>query len=223
MFQKFFRVVFASSGDTTAVPDATQPSGDVSFTQGYTYDYERDISYDPDALPIEREKMNYLFNALTGAVQQYQTFGTPEFITTADNNGTAYSYARGARVRYTADAGATWAVYESLEDANQDTPPSSKWQQKFAWSADLVANDGYFWHESGFILQWGTQSSISGSSTRTATLPVAVDAQFGGFANTVDGNDVGFNPISTTQYRLKNSDVSTVNAFWLSLGYKAQS
>lgn len=227
MLQKFFRIPFAQSGDKVVIPDATQPDGSVSFTQGYTFDYERDLSYDPDAKPIEREEFNFAMNAVTTAIQQYQVFGTPEFITTADNGGVAYSYEKGARVRYTGDGGTTWAVYESLEAGNQDTPPSSKWQKKTAWSALLTgAGPWWFWHESGFIIQCGTQNAINAISSRTFDLPVAVDAHFGGVVNVLQSQPsftMNFTALSTTQARIYNGSGSERSGFWVSLGYKAQS
>lgn len=224
MFQKFFKVLFAESGDKAAVPDALVPAGNVSFDQGYTYDYERDLSYDPDALPVEREQMNYLFYAITQALQQYQTFGTPEFITTADNGGSPYSYSKGARVRYTGDGGVTWTIYESLEDSNTDTPPSSKWQKKSQWSISLTATGGYFWHESGFILQCGYQNSISPVSARTFNLPVAVDVHVGGIATplaTAPSFTTNYIVVSGTQARVYNGSGGSRDVFWQSIGYKA--
>lgn len=116
----YFDTVFAVSGDVSTVPDATDPSGYISFTQGYTSDYELPPS-DPNYKEVERDKMNYLFNQVTAALQQYQQLGAPPFITSAMNGGTPFSYAKGARVVKSG------VVYQSLINNNTDTPPTSNW------------------------------------------------------------------------------------------------
>lgn len=55
---KLFSIPFAVSGDKTPVPDASQPSGNVSYTDGYTPDYQADQATDPNAKDIERQKLN---------------------------------------------------------------------------------------------------------------------------------------------------------------------
>jgi hypothetical protein len=118
---KFFRIPFANSGDKAAVPDATAPGGEVSYTQGYGFDYQRP-SADPAAKNIERDKMNQLFFELTTALQELQAQGVPDFITSALNGGTAYSYSKHAIVRYLG------VNYVSLENANTALPSdTTKW------------------------------------------------------------------------------------------------
>jgi len=130
MNQFFFRVPFAFSGDKTNVPVATDPSGYVSYTQGYGPDYQRDLASDPLAKAVERDKMNYMMNNITVALNQYQTFGIPEFVSTTDNNGTPYSYSAGAVVRYDTTGAGVWIVATSMVDANTALPTDvTKWQQ----------------------------------------------------------------------------------------------
>ena len=116
----YFDVIFGVDGDRAAVPDAVDPSGYVSFTQGYPIGYEI-APGDPGSLPVERDKMNQLFYDITSAIQAYQQFGTPPFITSAMNGGAPFSYSIDARVVLDG------VVYESLQNTNTDTPPSSKW------------------------------------------------------------------------------------------------
>jgi hypothetical protein len=131
---KFFRFAFGVTGDRTAVPDDTQPSGDVSFEQGYGVDYSRDPATDPLAKNIERAKMNALLYDVTSVLQQYQTTGVPLFITAAENDGVAYEYEINAQVRY--DGGSGFKTYRSLEDANVALPTdATKWE-------DLTASSG---------------------------------------------------------------------------------
>ncbi len=78
---KIFKVPFATQGDRTSIPDEVQADGAVSYTQGYSYDYERDQQTDPAAKDIEREKMNGMFHDITEAVGELQSFGFPKWAT----------------------------------------------------------------------------------------------------------------------------------------------
>ncbi|MCA5919237.1 Ig-like domain-containing protein [Pectobacterium brasiliense] len=131
MDQKFFRVPFAQSGDRQTIPDALQSSGVVSFPSGWGGDYAKDPAVDANAKPVEREAMNAILYAITNAVRQYQTFGFPEYITPADNNGGAFSYSSGAVVRYRAAADQPFKSYVSIADNNTSVPGSdeTKWQE----------------------------------------------------------------------------------------------
>lgn len=118
---KFFRLPFATTGDKTAVPDAVDSNGNVSYSQGYGFDYQRQKT-DPAAKNIERDKMNQIFFDVTTAVAELQANGIPDFITTALNGGTAYSYAQYAVVKYSGD------LYISLVAANTALPSdATKW------------------------------------------------------------------------------------------------
>ncbi|MEY0215943.1 phage tail protein, partial [Providencia rettgeri] len=83
---KIFKVPFATQGDRTSIPDEVQADGAVSYTQGYSYDYERDQQTDPAAKDIEREKMNGMFHDITEAIGELQSFGFPKWAT----EGTPY-------------------------------------------------------------------------------------------------------------------------------------
>lgn len=128
MDQKYFRIPFALSGDKTTIPDAIDPSGVVSFDAGYGFDYERDRATDPAAKAIERAKMNYLFGAITEALAALQQSGAPEWITSADNGGTAFPYSAGAIVKYRPSPSDPWATYVSLTNNNTQTPGGSQWR-----------------------------------------------------------------------------------------------
>jgi len=118
---KFFRIPFASSGDKTAVPDAVDVNGFVSYTAGYGYDYQRQKT-DPAAKNIERDKMNEIFFDITTAISEIQAQGVPDFITSALNGGTAYSYGLNAIVRYSGE------LYISIAATNIALPTdATKW------------------------------------------------------------------------------------------------
>jgi len=113
---KKFLVPFATTGDKTAVPTTVQVDGTVSYPEGYGDKYSLPTS-DPDTKKIERVYMNQLFNDVTAAIGELQTQGIPNFITSAENGGTPYSYKINAYVRYTDDK-----VYRSKTNTNTALP-----------------------------------------------------------------------------------------------------
>ncbi|WP_431021802.1 BIG2 domain-containing protein [Erwinia rhapontici] len=129
MDQKFFRIPFARSGDKQAVPDDKNSEGYVSFTEGWGGDYAKDLYSDAHAKAVEREAMNGVLNAITVALRQYQTDAFPEWITPANNGGTAYRYGAGVVVRHR-NGGSAFTSYVSLEDNNTAEPGTdeTKWQ-----------------------------------------------------------------------------------------------
>jgi len=114
MRQKYILYPFATAGDQSVIPDPTQVSGSVSFQQGYGFDYERDLASDPLALPVDRAAMNWLFLAITQAIQAQQQFFAPEWITTANNGGAPFAYDYGAIVRYSASGLPPFVTYQSI-------------------------------------------------------------------------------------------------------------
>lgn len=115
---------FASNGDTQTIQDETDNEGFVSFNEGWGGDYERDLRTDTRAKPVGRKEMNYVLNAITRNIRQYQTTGFPEFITAADNNGAAFAYDTGVVVMHNN------ALYLSLVSNNTSVPGTdeSTWQ-----------------------------------------------------------------------------------------------
>ena len=130
-FLKFFKIPFATTGSQIEIPDDTQPSGVVSFNEGYGADYSKNAATDPEALKVERTKFNYLMNKVTSTLNQYQLHGVPEYIT-PDQYGTVSvpvpcPYAIYDRVRY--DDGSGYKIYVSLVSSNTSLPTdTTKWQ-----------------------------------------------------------------------------------------------
>lgn len=118
---KFFRIPFATSGDRAAIPDALDTSGNVSYTEGFGYDYQRPKT-DPAAKNIPRDSSNELYFDITTAIKELQSQGVPDFITSVLNGGTAYSYAKNAIVRHND------GLYISLVASNTALPSDvTKW------------------------------------------------------------------------------------------------
>lgn len=126
---KFFRIPFATSGDRASIPDASDPSGFVSYTDGYPIDYEQDPTTDPlTAKDIERDKMNQLLFDLSTALKELQSHTVPDFITSALNGGSPWSYDKYDTVRW--NDGVETFVYESLVGSNTSLPSdTTKWRK----------------------------------------------------------------------------------------------
>lgn len=122
---KFFRFPWATTGDKTTIPDETDLTGLVSYQQGYGADYARDPATDPLAKLIERDKMNQLFSDLTENAHYWQTHAFPEYITSAQNGGTAFAYDVDAIVRY--DSGTGYKLYQNTTAANTNLPTGAGW------------------------------------------------------------------------------------------------
>jgi hypothetical protein len=122
---KFIKTPFATAGDKTTIPDAADPSGFVSWEEGYPLDYSRPYDSDPLAKPIERLKLNQALYDISSGVQQYQTHGVPDFITAADNGGIPYPYPFGSIARY--DDGSGFKIYRNTVAGNTNNPVSGGW------------------------------------------------------------------------------------------------
>lgn len=184
MRQKYIIKPFGVDGETASIPDLTQSDGSISWQQGWGVDYQRQKGTDPLYKPIERTSTNGLFNALSDQVKQYQEFGFPEFITTTNNGGTAFSYDYGAIVRYSATGLPPFTTYISMVTGNTYTPgtDATKWKvfnpaTIFTPAPSLLSANGYRYYPAypgdptPLIEQWGTAISNS-SGDATITFPV---------------------------------------------------
>lgn len=134
---KFFRIPFGQSGSRTAVPDAADPSGFVSYTEGYGADYQRQKT-DPLSKNIERDKMNEVLFDITTGIAEIQSKGFPDFISTALNGGSPYSYPINAIVRYT-----DTFLYRSMVAANTTLPTDeTKWERIDGAWVTTIYGDG---------------------------------------------------------------------------------
>lgn len=123
---KFFGVPFGSSGDRTTIPEASQPSGAVSYAQGFGPDYERDPDTDPLAKRVPRDETNEYVYQLSNSIKFLQLYGLPEWYA-VDGLGNPVTYPLAARVRY--DAGGGMQAWVSIVATNTATPGSdaTKW------------------------------------------------------------------------------------------------
>lgn len=122
----YFDTPFATAGDRGAIPELTT-DGSINYTNGWPLTYSENLLTNPSARPPARLSFNELFYQVTLALQQYQQFSAPEFITTADNLGTPFPYTAGAVVYY--DDGLGFRYYKSLVDSNTALPTDATvWQ-----------------------------------------------------------------------------------------------
>lgn len=125
---KFFTIPFADKGDKKEVP-LDDSAGFVSYTKGYTPDYEKDPTKDKGK-PIERDKLNGIFYDITANIKQWQESTFP--IWGAKNlDGSNFGYPKDAVVRVNNVA------YKSLADNNSEEPTASnKWEEFSGSSID---------------------------------------------------------------------------------------
>lgn len=124
---KFFGIPFATSGDKATIPEAVQPSGAISFTQGFGPDYERDPATDPLAKRVPRDETNELYFQITNAIRALQLLGVPEWFD-VDDAGNDVSYPIAARVRHND------IVWSSTSAANTSEPGVANWTRDDAFS-----------------------------------------------------------------------------------------
>ncbi len=73
----YFGVLFAEAGDKSAVPNPTQPSGVISYTEGWGPDYELDQAGPGSPKDVDRQAMNQLGYNITSLLQELQENGLP--------------------------------------------------------------------------------------------------------------------------------------------------
>lgn len=198
----YFDTVFALSGDKTAVPDPTQGSGAVSYTQGFGNLYSTPVG--SGGLNFPRAQFNQLMFDVTTALQYFQQNGAPPFITSVMNGGSPFSYAKGAIVSYNPGGGVQ--NYVSLAASNTTNPTNPSWQPlgtsvsplftggTSGGSANVqtvTTSRGGFANTAGNILTMKAGFSNTGSITvnpdAAGNLPVKKDSQ-SGLVNLVSGD-----------------------------------
>lgn len=153
---KRFVVPFAASGDKTVTPDATDPGGAISYSQGWPVAYQL-ADTDPAYRPVGRQEMNGVFNDITGAIAELQTLGFPEWVAVT---GLVVPYRVNATVRHN---DINWqSVIANNSDEPGVGPGATSWRNVSAVVAGRVLNIRSF--------------STVGTSTYTPTAgTVAVD------------------------------------------------
>jgi len=188
MNQHYFDVPFGFAGDVTSIPDPLQVGGTISMTEGWNFNYQRDLATDPAALPIDRSTMNWLLLQITTALQALQTETVPEFILASQNGGVAISYGLGAEVLWSASGNAPFQKFVSIIAANANTPSASDvlgtttgWQvvcDPIATSAQASAgtNNASIMTPLLVAQQTALRALLAGSSTQVFNVGLATSA-----------------------------------------------
>lgn len=178
-----------NADDLTSIPTAAAVDGSVSYFSGWTDPYEYNLLTNPDALPIPRGQTNQLMYDITNNIQQYQQLGIPAFITSSDNQGSAFPYAKWAWALYDALDGKGPQPYYSLIDSNTNLPTITA-----AWrlATNLV---------SSIMLQ----SSLANFAIDTGTANTYVASPVVPYLSVVQGS------ILSVQITHANTGVSTLN------------
>ena len=171
---RYFRLPFAQNGDKNTLPDETANSA-VSYSTGYTQDYQRDPRTDPLARRMERDFLNQLQFDITDTLRVYYETGVPPFITSAMNGGSAFSYPIRSRVLQGG------RIYENTTADNTATPPGTGWIL-----VDLSGSDSRYARRSNNL------SDLANAGTARSNLEL-------GTAATVDTGTSGSNVPTTTQ------------------------
>lgn len=163
----YIRFPFGVSGDRTAVPYTGTAAGPINYTYGYGTDYSLPQSTDPAALNVERVNFNQLMYDFSSILQQYQQYGYPWFITTADNGGSPFPYSKNAIVRY--NNGTTEENYISLANSNTALPTvTANWAKISGTLAVALGGTGLTVGTSGGLLYFSSTSVIASSGALTA-------------------------------------------------------
>lgn len=168
---KFFYTPFATSGDKTVVPVPAQITGDVSYAAGYTTDYQQDPAIDPlTAKDVERQKFNQLMFDMSNALKELQAHAIPDFITSAMNGGSPWSYSNEDLVRW--NDGVETLTYISLVDSNTTDPSNTTNWRRFNASnfpsGSLLAYDGSTLPDSWIWADGKTIGNASSNATNRA-------------------------------------------------------
>lgn len=199
---KIYKQPFAHSGDTIAIPDASQPDGKMSSTDGWTPDYQLP-KINPNYKPVGRQEMNGVFKEVTEALGEMQQFGFAAWQLVGGG------WPAGANVNH---GGGVW---QSLASANTEEPGTgvlwkpilfdnieqsteaslgligiattaearalandanamtpAKLAAAFGGANQSIATNGYQKLPGGLIIQWGG-GTPNGSGNYQTTLPIA--------------------------------------------------
>lgn len=198
-----------SADDLTTIPQSPAVGGGVSYHNGWTALYEEDLNTDPTAKPIPRGQTNQLFYDITNNIQEYQQYGSPNWITALDNGGSSFEYPIYARVYYLG------VVYENQVAANTATPGAdTTWLQisgnlqgvpagTVIWSAGYPLPTGYLRCDGAAIsrttflsLRNSITNTQNGHTTNTSAVVTALTSTSGLYAGMpVEGANI---PLATT-------------------------
>lgn len=229
---KFFGIPFGASGDKATIPEATQPSGVVSYQQGFGPDYERDPATDPLAKRVPRDETNEFYFQVSNTLRYLQLFGLPEWYD-VDGSGNDVSYPVAARVRHLDQA---WVSIAATNTAIPGSDPT-KWVLDTAFSvagveaslAQMLAGTDATTlstprRVASSVQRGAWNYAVAGGTANALTIALApallaysagLPLRFKASANstgavTLNVNGLGAVPLSPASFRLKNGSTYEV-------------
>ena len=174
---RYIQTPFATSGDRDEIPMAAQPSGSVSYPQGYGSLYSEDPDTNPEARRIERRLFNGALYDTTTAIKAWQDQAFPDWFAASDRGPVGYPL--GAIVR-----GPTGTLYASRVTNNQDAlTVAASWR---AITFDAASDTA-----PGFLRLATEAESAAGTSSTVAMSPLRVAQRIAAaVANLVTGQQL---------------------------------
>lgn len=121
-----FRAQVGKDKDRYPIPDDGNDTQAVNYGTGYNSRYSLAYGVDPQALPVERQYFNGMFNDITSTLIDWQLFGFPEWYNYTGTTEPALFYSLGSMVRYRANTSSPWGLYRSLKENNLAVPSNDK-------------------------------------------------------------------------------------------------
>lgn len=171
---KLFLTPWASSGDTVSIPETTQMDGSFSMAQGFGADYAK-ASTDPNYKPVPRTGTNAIFNLITEAILELQTYGVTVW------QSRTGGWPQHSRVLHNG------VVYRSTANSNSATPPSGNWVVDVPLSDYLALTGG--------VLTGALTLHGDGTQPLHAVTKQQLDASVSGIVKPGDIKMVGY-PVS---------------------------
>ena len=159
---KYFNKPFAVSGEKGAIPNDTQPGGDMSYEQGFSSDYQADQTSDPNAKDIDRQQTNQLYNDITSELKIWQEQGLRTYSTDVNFGVDARTLASDGNIYRAKVANGPGNGGDVSPIGNPATWENTTLNDIFAQQS--LGTNGYQYYpgvngQPGLIEQWGYVSS----------------------------------------------------------------
>ena len=122
-------------GSTPAPIPATASPNVLSYEYGFGNYFELPLNTNPNALPIPRVSFNQLMNDITSTLQTLYQYGTPPWITAAENGGVSFPYPIYARVYW---VGEVWENQVANNTVTPGTMGDESWLQISAQADSIL-------------------------------------------------------------------------------------
>ena len=153
----YIDIAWAENGDKTDIPVNAQADGSVSYDQGFTDLYDRNVVTDPTAIPLSRTNFNGNANKITANLKQWLDQCYPDYYE-FDNLGNPIEYKIYSAVRYNNGVylskinnntslptnTTNWSLFQTLDFASEAEAiaraATGKWMNPFV-TGKLIDNE----------------------------------------------------------------------------------